>query len=59
LNVRTLRFDTCRMANPEPPNPTSWQIYEIASKGVWLGEVEAPDEAAAIEKAACGIQGAG
>jgi hypothetical protein len=51
--------DTCRMAKtPEPPNPTRWKIYEIASKGVSLGEVEAPDEAAAIEKAVCGIQGA-
>jgi hypothetical protein len=32
-------------------------IYKIASKAVWLGEVEAPDEAAAIESR--GIQGAG
>jgi hypothetical protein len=29
-----------------------WNIYKIASKGVWLGEVVgAPDEAAAMEKA--------
>jgi hypothetical protein len=37
---------------PEPPKPIIWSIYKIASKGVWLGEVEASDEAAAIEKAA-------
>jgi hypothetical protein len=37
---------------PEPPKPTSWDVYEIAEKAVWLGTVEAPDKAAAIEKAA-------
>jgi hypothetical protein len=37
---------------PGPPKPIGWTIYQIASEGVWLGEVEAPDEAAAIEKAA-------
>jgi hypothetical protein len=37
---------------PEPPKPTSWNIYRIASKAVWPGEVEAPDEAAAMENAA-------
>jgi hypothetical protein len=37
---------------PEPPKPTSWTIYKIASKAVWLEEVGAPDEAPAIEKAA-------
>ena len=31
---------------PEPPKPISWNVYKIASKAVWLGEVEAPDEAA-------------
>jgi hypothetical protein len=41
------------MANkPEPPKPIVWNIYKIASKAVWLGAVEAPDEAAAMEKAA-------
>jgi hypothetical protein len=25
-----------------------WNIYKIASKAVWLGEVEAPDETTAI-----------
>ncbi len=39
----------------EPPKPTSWNIYKIASKTVWLGTVEASDEATAMEKAA-GIQ---
>jgi hypothetical protein len=37
---------------PEPPKPTRWTIYKIAAKAVWLGAVEAPDEAAAIEKGA-------
>jgi hypothetical protein len=27
-------------------------VYEIAGKAVWLGEVEAPGEASAMEKAA-------
>jgi hypothetical protein len=36
----------------EPSKPISWSIYKIAAKQTWLGEVEAPDEAAAIEKAA-------
>jgi hypothetical protein len=37
---------------PEPPKPTRWRIYKIAAKAVWLGNVEAPNEAAAIEKGA-------
>ena len=37
---------------PEPPKPISWNVCRIASKAVWLGEVEAPDEVAAMEKAA-------
>jgi hypothetical protein len=37
---------------PEPPKPTSWKVYKIANKLVWLGDVEAPDQAAAVEKAA-------
>jgi hypothetical protein len=36
----------------EPQKPTSWNIYKAAAKAVWLGTVEAADEAAAIEKAA-------
>jgi hypothetical protein len=36
----------------EPPKPISWNVYKIASKAVWLGEVEAPDETVAMEKAA-------
>jgi hypothetical protein len=42
---------------PEPPKPTSWRIYRVAKKAIWLGTVEAPDAATAIEKAAVGIQG--
>jgi hypothetical protein len=38
---------------PEPsPKPMRWNIYKLAAKAVWLGGVEAPDEAAAIEKGA-------
>jgi hypothetical protein len=37
---------------PELPKPIRWAIYKIAAKAVWLGAVEAPDEATAIEKAA-------
>jgi hypothetical protein len=37
---------------PEPPQPTAWVIYKIAANAIWLGTVEAADEAAAIEKAA-------
>jgi hypothetical protein len=29
---------------PELPKPISWNVYKIASKAVWLGEVEAPGE---------------
>ena len=44
--------DTCRVAKPEPPKPIGWNVHKIASKAAGLGEVEASDEAAAIEKAA-------
>jgi hypothetical protein len=37
---------------PEPPKPIRWAIYKLAAKAVWLGEVEAPDETAAIEEGA-------
>jgi hypothetical protein len=30
----------------------TWSIYKIAAKQTWVSEVEAVDEAAAIEKAA-------
>jgi hypothetical protein len=37
---------------PEPPpKPIAWGIFKIAAEAVWLGNVEATDEAAAIEKA--------
>jgi hypothetical protein len=36
----------------EPPKPIVWGVYKIAAKVVWLGNVEATDEAAAIEKGA-------
>jgi hypothetical protein len=36
----------------EPPKPIVWNVHKFASKAVWLGVVEAPDEAAAMERAA-------
>jgi hypothetical protein len=36
---------------PEPPNPIRWNMYKIASEAVWLDEVEALDDTAAMEKA--------
>jgi hypothetical protein len=37
-----LTIDICRtVKKPEPPKPIIWNVYEIASKGVWLGEVAA------------------
>jgi hypothetical protein len=37
---------------PEPPPQPSWNVQKIAKKPTWLGTVEAPDAATAIEKAA-------
>jgi hypothetical protein len=38
---------------PEPPPKLIiWKVYKIANKLVWLGDIEAPDETAATEKAA-------
>lgn len=30
---------------PPQPEPIVWGIYKVAAKAVWLGNVEAPDEA--------------
>jgi hypothetical protein len=37
---------------PEPAPLSSWNISKVAKKATWLGTVEAPDAATAIEKAA-------
>jgi len=37
---------------PTSPPLSSFDIYTIASKAVWLCTIEAPDKSAAIEKAA-------
>jgi hypothetical protein len=37
---------------PKRSPPSSWEIYQVAKKSVWLGTVEAPDKQAAIEKGA-------
>jgi len=39
-------------SSTKPPQPITWTIYKIAAKQTWVGTVEAPDEAAAIERAA-------
>jgi hypothetical protein len=53
LNVHSPLANTSSMPRkPEPPKPTSWDIYKVAAKVIWLGTVEAPDKRAAIDKAA-------
>jgi hypothetical protein len=54
LNVLTLRSILAGIAKKTepPPQPITWTIYKIAAKQTWVGTVEAPDEATAIEKAA-------
>jgi hypothetical protein len=50
-----LTFRPILAAWPRSPNrrkPIIWNVYKIAAKAVWLGTVEAPDEATAAEKAA-------
>jgi hypothetical protein len=48
-----LTADTCRMAKqPEPPVLSSWDVYKLASKAVWLATIEATDEHDAIEQVA-------
>ena len=37
---------------PETPALIRWDVFKIAKKSVWVGSVEAPDEASAIQKAA-------
>jgi hypothetical protein len=36
----------------EPSQPTTWIIYKLAAKRVWIGEIEAADKREAVEKAA-------
>jgi hypothetical protein len=37
---------------PEPPKPTNWDIYRVASKGKLLGTIEADNAGEAVKKAA-------
>jgi hypothetical protein len=37
---------------PEPPPLSSWDVYKLASKAVWLATIQATDERDAIERAA-------
>ena len=53
LNVHGRLANTAGMPRkPEPPKPTSWNIYKVAAKAILLGTVEAPDKKAAIEAGA-------
>jgi hypothetical protein len=45
-----LAADTCQMARKTEP-PISWAIYDVTTRAVRLGTIEAVDEAAAVEKA--------
>jgi hypothetical protein len=37
---------------PEPPPLSTFDVFRVAHKAIWLGTVEAPDKSTAIEKAA-------
>ena len=37
---------------PEPPPLSTWDVFRVAHKAIWLGTVEATDERDAIEKVA-------
>jgi hypothetical protein len=37
---------------PEPMKPIIWNIFKITAKAIFLGVIEAPDEATAIERSA-------
>jgi hypothetical protein len=44
-----------KRSSPHEPQPAPlplWIIHRVAHKAIWIGEVEAADERAAIEKAA-------
>jgi hypothetical protein len=45
--------DTAGMANKsEPSKPIIWNVFKITAKAIFLGVIEAPDEATAIERGA-------
>jgi hypothetical protein len=51
LNLRTLRPILAGMPRkPEPPPLSSFDVFKLASKAVWLATVEATDELDAIKK---------
>jgi len=37
---------------PEPPPLSTWDVFRVAHRAIWLGTVEATDERDAIEKVA-------
>jgi hypothetical protein len=54
----TLRATTgTRRLNQIPAATDHLEHLQVRQQAVWPGEVEAPDEAAAMERAATGIQG--
>jgi hypothetical protein len=50
-SFRPRKIDVARKSS-EPSQPARWTIFKVAAKQIRLGEVEAADERAAIEKAA-------
>jgi len=40
------------LRKPEPPPPSTWDVFKIASKAVWLATVEATNERDLIERVA-------
>ena len=51
MNLRTLRPILAGMPRkPEPPPLSSFDVFKLASKAVWLATVEATDELDAIKK---------
>jgi hypothetical protein len=37
---------------PEPPPLSTWDVFRVAHRAIWLGTVEATDERDAIERVA-------
>ena len=55
--MQSARRQSCRHGKEaEPPKPIIWNVYKIAAKAIFLGVIEAPDEVAALEKAAAAFK---
>jgi hypothetical protein len=47
-----LAADTGMATKPEPPPLSTWDVFRVAHKAIWLGTVEAANEQDAIEQVA-------